>query len=203
MLFSRRDRVKLGSRLRTWVWPHRGWRRATTYHWHRVARISETPRRIAMGFACGVFISFTPILGFHIIFAALLALMLNGSVIASAAGTLVGNPLTFPLIWLGSYNLGAFLLGEVPSKLHVITWPPDTSVAVSTFYTGTWTELWYLVEPVVLPMSVGGVLLGLGFGVLIYYMMYFAIDAYQRRRREIRARGAAAIVHPTVTDGDV
>jgi len=202
MLFSRRDRQKLGSRLRAAIWPRSGWRRALVYHWHRLARISETPRRIAMGVACGVFISFTPVLGLHMVLAALLAILLKGSVLASAAGTLIGNPVSFPLIWLSSYKLGTLILGTVPRTHHVIVWPPDASMAPGALYAGTWTELWELLEPIILPMSVGGVVLGLGFAVASYYIVYFAVEAYRQRRRQLRANGATSIARRQIFEGD-
>ena len=56
--------------------------------------------------------SFTPLIGFHFILAAFIALVLRGSLLASAAGTMVGNPLTFPLIWMATFKVGNVLTGR-------------------------------------------------------------------------------------------
>jgi uncharacterized protein (DUF2062 family) len=64
------------------------------------------PRGIALGFAARAFVSFTPFIGVHFILAGLLAFALRASILASAIGTVVGNPVSFPFIWLAAYNLG-------------------------------------------------------------------------------------------------
>ena len=69
----------------------------------RLKRLQGTPYSIATGFACGVAISFTPFIGFHMILAALTAWLIRGNIIASAIGTIVGNPWTFPFIWLAVF----------------------------------------------------------------------------------------------------
>ena len=70
MVFKRRDKPPLLSRLREAVLPRRGWRRGIEYLGHRVRRLPDTPHRIALGFACGVFVSFTPFFGLHFVLAA-------------------------------------------------------------------------------------------------------------------------------------
>ena len=73
-VFRRRHQIPLGQRLRRWLWPHIGWRRMGTYVVKRVTRLSGTPHSIAAGAACGVAISFTPFMGFHLVGAFLLCL---------------------------------------------------------------------------------------------------------------------------------
>ncbi|WP_170984201.1 DUF2062 domain-containing protein [Rhodoligotrophos defluvii] len=182
MLFGRRERARLRHRLRDWVWPRSGWRRALTYLWYRIVRISGTPHRIAVGIASGVFVSFTPFIGLHFLLAALIALALKGNVLASAIGTVVGNPLTFPLIWMTSYNIGMKLLGRTPSKAVADTSPPDLSVMLLEPSDHAWGRLWAVLEPMLLPMTIGGALLGLVFAAISYYIARIGIEAYQSRR---------------------
>ncbi|MGF7163180.1 uncharacterized protein (DUF2062 family) [Rhodoligotrophos appendicifer] len=140
-----------------------------------------------------MFVSFTPFLGFHLLLAGLMALALKGNVIAAAVGTFIGNPLTFPLIWIATYNLGGTLLGRVPSETVVVTWPPRISDSLLPETTENWFGFWDLIEPVLLPMTVGGIILGLAFGLLSYYLVREGVGAYQAQRRErILARRAHA-----------
>ena len=37
--------------------------------------------------------------------------MMRGSILASALGTFFGSPLTFPLIWITTFNIGNWFLG--------------------------------------------------------------------------------------------
>ena len=52
--------------------------------------------KIAIGFAAGVFVSFTPLFGLHIVLGAALAWLVRGNIVASLIGTLAGNPVTTP-----------------------------------------------------------------------------------------------------------
>lgn len=112
MVFKRRDKPPVLTRLREAVAPRRGWRRGLEYLGHRVRRLPDTPHRVAFGFAVGVWASFTPFFGAHLLLAAAVARLLRGNVVASLIGTLVGNPLTFPLIAAMSLALGRRILGH-------------------------------------------------------------------------------------------
>ena len=78
---------------------------------HRVVRLPDTPHRIAAGIACGAAVSFTPFIGFHILLAIALAFVLRVNAVAAVIGTVIGNPWTFPFIWVLIYELGAMLMG--------------------------------------------------------------------------------------------
>ncbi|HUE45934.1 MAG TPA: DUF2062 domain-containing protein [Aestuariivirgaceae bacterium] len=193
MLFRRREGPTPIQKTLSFLWPRRGLQRGWRYLWHRVTRISATPHTIALGVAIGAFASFTPFMGLHFLIAALLALILGGSILASALGTAVGNPLTFPFIWLASYNLGALLLGyRQRTRIH-INLPDDMFVLMFTEPLEFWRALWRAIDPLVVPMLVGGIPLGLACGVAIYIVVRSAVAGYQHRRqaricRENKAR---------------
>ena len=97
MLFKRKKRLSAVMRLRYAAWPARSFRRSFRYRLLRLLRINASAHSIALGCALGVFAVFTPFLGLQMTIAALLALALGGSVLASAAGSFAGNPLTYPI----------------------------------------------------------------------------------------------------------
>ena len=111
MMFRRRQPKTLKHRMRDYVWPRIGLRRAWRYLMHRMLRIDDTSYGIAAGLACGVAVSFTPFVGFHFVLAALLAWMIRANIIASALGTLVGNPWTLPFFYVFTYEVGKRILG--------------------------------------------------------------------------------------------
>ena len=193
MLFRRRQGPNFFRRMLHFLWPQRGLQRGWRYLWHRMTRISATPHTIALGAAVGAFASFTPLLGLHFFIAAALALALGGSVLASAVGTAVGNPLTFPFIWLASYNLGAMLLGYRQRTRIRIDLPEDTAVLLFTDPGEVWRAFWSAIDPFFVPMLVGGIPLGVACGLAVYVVVRSAVAGYQRRRqaricRENKAR---------------
>ena len=111
MLFRRRESESWWERLRVHLWPRRSWSRSGRYVVYRLRRLSASPHAIALGFAVGAFAAVTPYIGTHLMMAALLSWAIGGSIVASVLGTFVGNPLTYPLLWYASYEVGNVLLG--------------------------------------------------------------------------------------------
>lgn len=174
------------------MWPEIGLRRSALYLLHRLSRIASTPHAIGLGFAVGVFTAFSPLVGLHIVIAALLALALRASVIASAVGTLVGNPLTFPLIWAVSYKAGALLLGaDMKSNVEIAM--PDATLAHPSLFLDA---LWRNVEPVFLPLTFGGTLLGIAVAVLSYFAVRNMVNRFQARRQQAVKRGGTRRLVP-------
>jgi hypothetical protein len=183
-MFLRRQKLNWGRRVRELLWPSSGWRRSTKYLFHRVARIPGTPHYIAAGFACGAAISFTPFVGLHFVLSFMLAWVVRGSMIAAALGTAVGNPWTFPFIWIWIYQLGHWMI-SAQAKV------PAETVDFARFFariTGAVLrmDMVYLFDtawPVFWPMFLGG----LPTAVVVWFAFYLPLKpvmrAYQHRRR--------------------
>ena len=127
------------------------------------------------GVAAGAFASFTPFMGLHFILAFVLAWLLAGNMIAAAFGTAIGNPLTFPAIWAATHGAGTAILGATVAPGD----PAPVSLGVVLSH-GEITAVW---EPILKPMLVGGVPLGLVVGVICYVLTRFTVSAFQHRRR--------------------
>lgn len=169
MVFKRREKPPFWNRVRQFLAPRKGWRRGYVYLGRRVQRLPDTPHRIAMGFACGVAISFTPLFGFHFFGAAALAWLFRGNLLASAVGTFVGNPLTFPLIascsiWMGRWITGVHMR---PPEHGMIDW------------------IFSNLDAIFVPYLVGGVLPGIAASVGFYLLVRPMVAAFQDRRRTL------------------
>ena len=169
MLFARRKKLDFFQRLKAWMWPKNGWKRAASYVWRRVWRLKGTPHIIALGFAAGVFASFTPFIGFHFFIGFALAWALGGNLIASALGTFVGNPVTFPFIWWFTLSVGNRILGN---KTIEFDWD------WARLFSDSYSNIWMIIKP----MIIAGVPTGIAAAVLSYFLIHPAIEAYQARR---------------------
>jgi len=172
MLFRRRKRTTHIERARLWVWPRVSWRRSTLYYIKRILRLSATPYAIAAGCAVGAFVSFTPFIGFHIVISIALAWLIRGNFIAAAIGTSVGNPLTFPLIWASTYELGYVILSGEPAAAP----PPLGRHLLERSIEN--------LSPIVKTMSVGSLPLGFLASLVVYTIVYKSVAAYQANRRK-------------------
>lgn len=189
MLFRPRERPGLAARLRSALWPRGGPARGWRYIGYRVRRIAASPHAVALGFALGAFASFTPFIGFHMALAAALAFFSGGSILASAFGTLVGNPFTYPLIWITTYDLGGLLLGSGTRQSVDLRFEEGTFGLLFSDPGAFWRAFWHVLEPVIWPMTVGALPLGLPTALLCYVVVRWAVARYRGRQLErIRAR---------------
>jgi len=180
MLFRRRKKTSHIERARIWVWPRVSWRRSVLYYAKRILRLSATPYAIAVGCAIGAFASFTPFVGLHFAISIALAWLVRGNIIAAAIGTAVGNPLTFPLIWASTYELGHVILrGE-----QAVAPPPlGRHFLEGSFETPS---------PLIKTMSIGSLPLGFLASLIVYAVVYKSVTAYQaNRRHRLQGRRAA------------
>jgi len=157
MLFRRRSSNIL-ARLKAFFWPVKGYSRGWIYLLFRVLRLRSSDYSLAAGFACGVFASFTPLIGAHFFLAALLAWGLRGNIIMSMIGTAVGNPWTFPFIWTLIYLMGAMIIGVEPTN-HDLS---NLSFQVFMEAPGT----------VFFSMMIGGVVTGFIVGLIFFMLGY-------------------------------
>ena len=72
----------------------------------KIYRIRDFPESVAIGLAWGAAISFTPLLGFHLIICYLGTFVMRGNLIAATVGSVIGNPWTFPFFFYAAYKLG-------------------------------------------------------------------------------------------------
>ena len=110
MIFKRREKQPLLSALCNMIWPKMGWKRAISYYKLRVIRLPHSTHDIAMGIASGCAVSWTPTFPFHILQSYIFCKLVRASFPAALLGTIFGNPWTFPLLFMISYNVGNLLL---------------------------------------------------------------------------------------------
>ena len=145
----------------------------------RILRLSASPHAVAAGVAAGVFTSFTPFMGLHFIVAFLLAYILRGNMAAAALGTFFGNPISFPFIWASTLSLGEAIIGAETGAKHIKL----TEVFDGITMSNCWHILGDLWEPIIKPMAVGGVPLGIIFGSVFYGLTRWGLSWFQERRQ--------------------
>jgi len=193
MIFRRRDRPHLLVRVRESLMPRKGMWRGVDYIGKRMRRLPDSPHRIALGFAVGAFVSFSPFFGLHFLLAILLAWALRANMLAGVFGTAVGNPLTFPFISVTSLWLGRWMLGRSGggSEFEKVTH------AFAEGFNAIWSTVksWFgygpsmihgvlaFLDDIFLPYLIGGIIPGLVTAAACYWLLGPIVAAYQERRR--------------------
>jgi len=128
----------------------------------KLLMLDDTPHRIALGMAIGVFVAWTPTIGFQMLLAVPLAWLLGANRMASFIGVYLSNPFTFlPMYWL-DYLLGAMLLG------NPLTYGEFHEILMRSDWTEWWMGLLGIGLEVAAAIWLGGLILGALFGVLGY-----------------------------------
>ncbi|WP_455475086.1 DUF2062 domain-containing protein [Bartonella sp. B30(2025)] len=183
MLFHRRESVDFVKRIRVLFCPRRSFSRSFRYMYKRVLRISATPHKVALGFAIGIFLACSPLFGVHMILAVLFSWILRGSLAAAILGTVFSNPLTFLFIVMADYKIGYLCLSffrgadvnEISFSQVRTLFDGLTLSNVSLLFEDAWNSI-------MMPMVIGGIILGLIFGSLSYVGVYRAIVRFQHKR---------------------
>jgi len=161
-----------------------GWKRSLRYIKHRVLRLSDSTRNVALGLSIGLGVSFTPLLGTHFIQAGIIAYIMRGNPIAAMIGTFIGNPFTFPFFWWAGYSFGAHLFNLLGIG-GIETLPED----------GALVEMWTLLlnhpTTLFLPWMLGGYVLAVVSIPLSYPIYYHLIrTAKIARAKALQVRRA-------------
>ncbi len=158
---------------------------------HRLARIPGTPYAISAGFACGAAVSFTPFLGFHFLLAALLAWIIGANIFTSAMGTIVGNPWTFPVILPATYYVGSWLLG-MPGTDDFLAHINEmlSRYNLMEILTSPIATLGPFIKSIILPMFIGGLLMGSVVWIILYWALEKLVREYKHKRFAKRAKAA-------------
>jgi len=138
------------------------WRRGLAV---RLDAISESPRRVALGFALGTGVACTPMIGLHFILAVGAALATRSSVPAAVVGSFAANPWTYPLTLAGGYAIGSRLIGT--DAAYGGGNPGGLLTLVRAVGAGDWSTL-AAVGPILGATALGGTILGIAVGTLAY-----------------------------------
>jgi len=131
-------------------------------------QLNDSPNKLALAFAVGIFIAFSPTIGLHTVSCLLFAWMfrLNKLVVFTAA--FVNNPWSMvPLfgfcLWFGMKITGSTI--ETPN----IAWQ---TISFSSAYD--------ILKPYLWPFVAGTVVIGAGAAIISYFFIYWAVVRFRR-----------------------
>jgi uncharacterized protein len=116
--------------------------------------LDDPPWRVALALAIGVFISFTPFLGFQTLLALLVATVFRLNAAVVITGTWINLPWFMPFVYAGALKVGALLLPDLQGF-------------------GGWS----------LALLIGTTLLGLAAAVITYLVAFGVMRQRWKRRR--------------------
>ena len=150
-------------------------------HYLHLMQIRDTPHAIAGGIAIGVFLGFTPLVGFKTLIAVLFAWLFRCSKLSAALGVAFHDILLpfWPLVLRWQYIIGYWLLSH-PHHL-----PPKLPLHHLTFehwmHLGTLKVIW--------PMFLGSVIMAAPIALGFYFVTLGIVSRHQEKMRKENAAG--------------
>ncbi len=141
-------------------------KRSTLFYFLKLVRVKDKVDALAIGFACGAMVSFTPFIGFHFLLAIAFAFVLRGNIIASLIGTFIGNPFTFPFIWILIYRIGSIFFENKNELVFIFSFE---SLLDKGF-------------EILIPMLIGSIILALPVWLISFFLVKFLILSFKKRK---------------------
>lgn len=148
-----------------------------------VLHVDDPPHRLALGVAIGLFVTFTPTIGFQSGLVIALAWMFGANKLVGLPLVWISNPATFIPIYYPCYRLGRWVLGGEPVSLRwwkELARAPESYIEATRFY---WKRLLEIIEP----LTVGCLMVAIPIAGFGYVFTFQTIVKY----RELRIRRAA------------
>lgn len=179
-------------------------RRWRNFIYRRILHADDTPHRIALGVAVGLFVAFTPLMGFQMLIALALAALVRANKTVAIPIVWITNPVTaLPIYgvcwWLGRWILTGRFAGDPGQFENILGVPPEYSgfgVLAHLHESAFWRYLAGVILSLSVELWVGCLLVGAISAGTGYFVSRRMIIVYRRRRaaRKLRKK----LVRPTI-----
>ena len=164
-----------------WKFVRRQFDRLCRFIVDKILGVHDSPHRIALGVAIGIFITWTPTIGFQMALTVFLATILRANKVVGVPIVWLSNPATL-WIYIPNYLLGCWLLQEEPSTDRLIA---SLAQAFGLNDNGIKERFIVLIQTlwdVLAPLMLGSVIIGAILGAICYVATYQGVLAYHRWR---------------------
>ena len=142
-------------------------------------KFNEPPHRLALAFALGTFIAFSPWIGLHIASAVVLAWLFRLNKVVVLTASLINNPWTIVPMYAFCLWFGIEITGG-SERVPAIDWKSLE-----------FGDIFVVLKPYLLPYVVGTVVAGLITSIAAYYVFLWAVRRY--RQQETQGSSAKAL----------
>lgn len=148
-------------------------------------RLRGSPEAIGLGIAIGIFVGFSPLMGFQMLIAIFFATFMSANRTAAIAAVWITNPLTFLPIYISTYRVGKYFLpGPEERDAHKLI----NKIAHKLIAMDFW-EIYHqfrimntLGRKIFVHLLLGGVIVGFIAGGASYFLTVRIIKTYRKAR---------------------
>jgi len=154
-----------------------------------------SPKSIGLGVAIGLFCASSPLLGLHLVLAIVLATLLGANRPAAVTTTFLNNPATFVPVYALEYWIGShFWPGPPVARVKQVLGELVDQLTGTGFFhfKQNFTAVLELGRDIIIPLLIGGTLLGLVVGTAAYYPTMAVVSKLRNKRQERKGRKDAS-----------
>ena len=152
-------------------------RKAERFFVYRVLSLDDTPHRIALGVAIGIFVTWTPTIGLQMVLTVAISALLGANKFVGLPFVWLSNPLTIIPIYGPNYLLGCWLTGVrfkgLDDLSRAITFNGGWVDRIDAWFAATYHIFWEL--------WAGSLIVGLMLGILTYFAVFRAVVLFRRK----------------------
>lgn len=137
--------------------------------WYKLVTLKSSPQKIALGFAMGLCVAYTPTIGIQTVLVLALAALFRVNPVSATVGVYMSNPVTIVPMYALCYKVGAWILGAEPAFDNIDFSASLLSLSKEGLY-------WIGVE------AVGAVVVGVVTFPIAYLVALWVVVGYRRAR---------------------
>ncbi len=131
-----------------------------------IVNLDDTPHKLALSFAVGVFISLSPFFGIHTILSIALSVVFGLNKVSTIVGSWVNIPWIAPFVYYVEFKIGSFLLdSNVVFNIKPFTFEHYIKSGYNAFFS----------------IFLGSIIMGVIVSIIFYFVIKYSIERFRRR----------------------
>lgn len=156
---------------------------------YRILHVNDSPNRIAMGVAIGLFVGWTPLIGLHTLIVLPLAVIMRANKPVALVCVWVTNIFTAMPIYYFNCLIGRFLFGTKGGEQELIRREIHgllknilsfSDIGAFLYRADFWDKFWKLIVNIRAELWLGSLTVGTIVSVIAYFTFYYLITWYQK-----------------------
>ncbi len=166
------------------IWKNLKWlakaavNRFRRFLFYRVFSLNDTPHRIALGVAVGMFVAWTPTMPFQMVLTITISALVGANKFVGVPFVWITNPVTLIPIYGPNYILGSWLLGRQSAIKHFVS-EMQQCMSFSGGFWKTTKAWWQATLNFFAPLWLGSLLMGIVVAAISYCLILWGVIKFR------------------------